>query len=325
MARIVAFTGLDTFQTDLNFYDRNFWDDEFLDNEYFSVGNKTYQDVYLINGYDYYNDLVMGFLGRNFSISATGDVRGTVNAVLEMTYSGSMLWYADGISVSVEALLRAASTRGNSDDRALLKQALSGDDIARLSRYDDRIEMGGGDDTVRAGGGGDTIFGGAANDRIYGGTGADQLYGQNGNDKLFGGAGRDHLFGQAGNDTLNGGGGNDTLAGGARADALLGAGGNDRLLGGGGSDILDGGRGRDVMNGGAGIDGFVFGRGDGRDRVTDFQVDTDLVFIESGASRYGQLDIHGSAQGAVVEFADVEILFVGVRASDLERDEFVFV
>ncbi|MCW8201217.1 hypothetical protein D8B23_23210, partial [Verminephrobacter aporrectodeae subsp. tuberculatae] len=43
--------------------------------------------------------------------------------------------------------------------------------------------------------------------------------------------------------------------------------GNDYLEGGAGADTLDGGAGNDTLNGGYGNNTYLFGRGDGQDRV----------------------------------------------------------
>ncbi len=64
-----------------------------------------------------------------------------------------------------------------------------------------------------------------------------------------------------GSDRLHGGAGNDRIHGGA---------GDDRLFGDDGRDTLAGGIGNDHLTGGAGVDVFVFARGGGRDRITDF-------------------------------------------------------
>lgn len=114
-----------------------------------------------------------------------------------------------GFKVGSVKFQQAAMTKGNADDTALLKTALSGAD------------------------------------RITGSNSADYAYGWKGNDKLFGKAGNDTLLGDAGNDQLTGGKGNDLLKGGAGNDTLLGEGGNDRLDGGLGTDRLTGGAGSD--------------------------------------------------------------------------------
>ncbi|HEV6965106.1 calcium-binding protein, partial [Roseateles sp.] len=102
------------------------------------------------------------------------------------------------------------------------------------------------------------------------------LAGTAGDDNLRGTAAADTITGQAGNDTLNGAGGddvvsgglgNDTLYGEAGADQLFGNEGDDSLDGGDGNDTLEGGAGNDTLNAGYGSNSFVFGRGDGQDRL----------------------------------------------------------
>ncbi|MDM5176140.1 calcium-binding protein [Massilia sp. DJPM01] len=62
--------------------------------------------------------------------------------------------------------------------------------------------------------------------------------------------------------------GNDTIGGTSGADLINGLGGNDKLEGRGGDDTIDGGSGNDTVNGGTGNDTFLFGRGDGQDKIT---------------------------------------------------------
>jgi len=88
-----------------------------------------------------------------------------------------------------------------------------------------------------------------------------------------------------GNDLLDGGTGNDTLTGGA---------GNDILTGGSGNDILVGGSGNDTLTGGIGSDRFTFNsRSEGIDRITDFSVIDDTIFVS--ASGFGGGLIAGAA------------------------------
>lgn len=102
---------------------------------------------------------------------------------------------------------------------------------------------------------GDTLIEGkGGNDRIT------DLYGNN---IINGGAGKDQITTGIGNDVLTGGAGNDTLSGG---------GGNDRLRGDAGADVLTGGAGRDV---------FVFAKGMGTDRVTDFSKTQDKLELNA--------------------------------------------
>jgi len=116
--------------------------------------------------------------------------------------------------------------------------------------------------TLRAGFFGDTVDGGAGEDRLYGSLFADTLNGNGGHDYLSGGLGNDRLFGGDGNDVLFGGLGNDMLNGGS------------------GKDILFGGLGDDILTGGAGADVFHFGRADGSDRITDFDVAADRIVLD---------------------------------------------
>ncbi|WP_083191560.1 calcium-binding protein [Salipiger sp. CCB-MM3] len=308
MARIVASYEIDTFEIDLNFYQRNFWDSYFFNNEYYSFGGQAYQDVFLVNGYDYSVDLILGIGGSGFSFDSYGNVTGgTVTGMTEFTYSGEELWRADGFSLSAASIFQASQTSRNTDDRAMLRALLAGNDTVKLSAGSDRFESGGGNDTVRASGGHDVIYGDAGKDRIFGGYGNDRLFGGSHEDRIFGEAGRDHLAGAAGGDHIDGGNG------------------ADRLLGGRGADRIFGGAGKDQLSGGAGADQFHFSRGDGSDTIRDFQVRLDEIFIHSGATRFNQLDMHRTNGDTVIEFANVEIVLEGVRPAQLDENHFVFV
>jgi hypothetical protein len=115
-----------------------------------------------------------------------------------------------------------------------------------------------------------------------GGNGNDSVNGTAGEDRLDGGNGNDVLNGLGGHDLLKGGNGSDSLYGGSGNDILIGENGNDLLFGGDGRDVLAGGNGTDLLEGGAGADIFQFGRGGGRDTVTDFQVGVDRIALEDG-------------------------------------------
>lgn len=178
------------------------------------------------------------------------------------------------------------------------------------------------------------IYAGVTIDQIFGGSGNDSLSGRSGNDRLLGGAGNDTLNGGAGRDLLNGGAGNDTLLGQSGADTLLGrsgadrlsgGAGNDRLSGGVGNDILAGESGDDVLSGGAGRDRFQFSKGDGADRITDFQIGLDLIEIDSGAARLGDLGFTRKGGDVLISFADVTVLVENVTVADLrDADNFLF-
>jgi Ca2+-binding RTX toxin-like protein len=73
--------------------------------------------------------------------------------------------------------------------------------------------------------------------------------------------------------------GNDTMTGSSANEYLYGLKGNDKINGMGGADVLGGGQGNDTLTGGGGVDYFDFAKGDGKDKITDFNADNSN-FIE---------------------------------------------
>ncbi|MCM2309636.1 MAG: hypothetical protein NDI91_19445, partial [Sulfuritalea sp.] len=69
----------------------------------------------------------------------------------------------------------------------------------------------------------------------------------------------------------------DYLVGTTGADAIDAQAGSDEIQGGVGADILTGGLGDDLVNGGAGDDVYIFRRGDGQDRIYDYDTQTGNV------------------------------------------------
>jgi Ca2+-binding RTX toxin-like protein len=113
---------------------------------------------------------------------------------------------------------------------------------------------------------------------VTGGKSLDLLLGAGEEDRITGGNGHDFLFGLGGNDTLDGGKGNDQL---------FGADGRDLLLGGDGNDTLMGAAGNDTLTGGKGADTFDFSSlGDGRDTITDFARNSDVLDFRGLFSGY---------------------------------------
>jgi Ca2+-binding RTX toxin-like protein len=88
--------------------------------------------------------------------------------------------------------------------------------------------------------------------------------------ELRGGAGHDYLQGGIGNDVLHGDGGDDVLYGHDGEDDLYGGAGDDRLFGEGMDDDLHGGAGDDHLVGGSGNDTYHFKRGEGNDRIYNY-------------------------------------------------------
>ena len=240
----------------------------------------------------------------------------------------------DGLSYGQDAAVSRGAAGG------AIRGGMAGDDF-RLGGGADHALGRGGNDWMAGGGGNDTLDGGGGNDRILGQAGADFLRGRGGDDTLDGGAGndrllgdggRDLLLGRAGHDRLDGGGGHDTLRGGAGSDTLKGGtgddwlegnAGNDRLLGGAGRDTLTGGAGRDTLDGGAGADVFVFGKGFGRDRVENYQPDTDRLMIDrrlldSDPAAFMEDHMRQLKTGVEVDFGGGDVIFFAGRRLTVE-------
>jgi Ca2+-binding RTX toxin-like protein len=174
--------------------------------------------------------------------------------------------FADGTQWTVQMIEQMAlkPTQGN--------DVLNGywtNDVIRGGEGNDWIAGWTGNDTLYGDAGNDFLNGEFGNDLLYGGIGDDTLYGEAGDDYLYGGDGNDKLEGGYGVNFLYGGQGNDSLYGGIDIDNLFGNEGNDLLVGGEGDDILTGGTGDDALNGMAGSDTFIFGIGDGHDRIVN--------------------------------------------------------
>ena len=163
---------------------------------------------------------------------------------------------------------------------------------------------------------------------LFGSRWGDLIYGGNGDDTIYGRRGRDDLYGDHGNDTLYGQGGHDTLIGGE---------GDDQLVGGKGQDVLQGGAGTDHLWGGkwaadGKTDKSVFGSGDGKDYVHDFEVGIDLIDLSSFVSSWATVASNLQDQGWATylnlghlgaAWSDM-IFLVGVQASTLSEDDFLF-
>ncbi|WP_297058110.1 calcium-binding protein, partial [Thermosulfurimonas sp.] len=76
----------------------------------------------------------------------------------------------------------------------------------------------------------------------------------------------------------------DILSGSPYKDMIYGEEGDDQIYGGKGDDFISGGPGNDHLEGGSGKDTYVFGPGDGRDTIQeyDYGQDEDLILFEKG-------------------------------------------
>ena len=167
-------------------------------------------------------------------------------------------------------------------------------------------DIGGGGFFSRAGDyfhGGLKVFLGAGRDEFVGGVARDVLYGGSGSDLLVGQRGNDKLVGQKGNDTLKGGAHRDLLKGGVGDDGLEGGGGNDRLVG------------------GEGADRFIFGAKHGSDKIRDFELEVDLVYL---SRKKVSFTLDDTEEGAVMSYGATTVLFSGIAAADLTEDHILY-
>ena len=208
----------------------------------------------------------------------------------------------------------------------------------------------GGEDVLQGGPGDDYLTGGEDKDFLNGGDGFDfALYtfategvhaslgslsgswGEADGDQF---SGIEGLAGSAHMDTLSGDHGRNILFGGAGDDALYGMGGNDALIGGPGDDWLYG----DLqMFGNFGIDLFVFGVGDGDDRIFEFRVgleagqsSPDVMQLSTalGVSSFAGVMTRAQAVGGdtVIRFdAETSITLADTPIASLTAGNFLFV
>lgn len=154
---------------------------------------------------------------------------------------------------------------------------------------------------------------------------SETLRGTNANGIIDGKGGNDRVFTRGGDDIAIGGAGEDLLSGGSGDDTLIGDLGDDLLIGGAGDDLLNGGPGSDVLVGNAGSDIFVISEGQGRDSIRDFQNGTDFIGLSSGLL-FEDLTIAQDGNRAIVSLADEQLAIVrGVRANQLNTEDFVAV
>jgi len=166
-----------------------------------------------------------------------------------------------------------------------------------------------------------------------GGAGADHLDGGGGNDwaryddsgagvtvSLAAGTGSG---GDAAGDTLTG---IEFVWGSAYADTLTGDGGVNMIRGGAGDDVIRGGGGNDILEGHGGADVFIFGAGDGIDRIHNFDLAADLIWFDTVISSFGELSIGSFNGDATITYGTGDvILLTGIDSGLLDAGHFDFV
>jgi uncharacterized protein YkwD len=219
---------------------------------------------------------------------------------------------------------------GDGDDRMT---GHLGDDTLDGGAGDDTLDGGSGDDVLSGGDGRNDLDGRAGDDRLSGGRDDDTLNGGAGDDWLAGGPGDDILYGKSGHDLLNGGAGDDTLSGLSGDDSLYGKAGDDSIRGGdgadmlsglGGSDRLHGGGGDDLLRGGAGADMFVFGGGEGRDRVLDFEDGLDAIVV-AGPADLSEMVVKDIGAHVLIRFDGTTVIVEDTHYVAMDLSDFIFV
>ena len=241
--------------------------------------------------------------------------------------AASYLWSPSGVTVN---LTNGTGFGGDAEGDTLINiEKLIGSD------HDDFLFGDAGDNILHGDGGDDWLVGGAGADVLYGngGTDAASYLGSASGVKVelsgtgFGGDAEgdilntiENLIGSDHDDSLLGDEGSNRLEGRIGDDTLLGGDGNDRLIGGVGADVLDGGIGNDL---------FVFADGGGDDTIRDFVAGAqsdDVIDLtdHSGANNFGDIDATQVGPDTLIHLNGDSITLLGVSASDLHADDFIF-
>lgn len=101
----------------------------------------------------------------------------------------------------------------------------------------------------------------------------------------------------------------ENAVGGSGADQIFGNGMANQLRGGPGDDTIAGLTGNDKLIGGYGADTFVFGKGDGIDRVLDFDIALDRILLSPRL-----------LNGAILSAAEVVAAYAGLRNGHVVLD-----
>jgi serralysin len=120
----------------------------------------------------------------------------------------------------------------------------------------------------------------------------------------------------------------EDVKGGSGNDIIGGNTGVNRLEGNGGGDLLYGLPGNDTLVGGSGADYFFFSRGYGIDRITDFEDDTDKIYLSNTLGIFSGSQALGFASASngniVFNFGNGDILIVeNVQPSQMSAFDIV--
>ncbi|PUB18999.1 calcium-binding protein [Yoonia sediminilitoris] len=123
-------------------------------------------------------------------------------------------------------------------------------------------------------------------------------------------------------DTIVGTAGPDVLTGTDDSDVILGLAGNDYLYGLAGEDVLDGGSGLDRLTGGADADVFVFAEGTGLDIVYDYTDGEDMIQLDG--IDFSEITISDyRTTGAILQAGSDRMILRNVDFTDITIEDFI--
>ncbi len=165
-------------EVDLNFYVRYGYSSGIVKNANITVNGVLYPDYVYVRARYNGNEYELSLLGSGIIGSwSSGITAGTIQLITEYDNNESeTLWAAWGLSLRAVDVYTAAFTSFNSDDRALIAEALNGNDTLAGSDGDDYFIGYSGNDTIYGKEGNDSLAGASGNDTIDGGYGVDQAF-----------------------------------------------------------------------------------------------------------------------------------------------------
>jgi len=269
---------------------------------------------------------------HGYGVVTTGDAVEVVNDKGGKIVSGSPVYlntdYDESARLVNNGTIKALGANSNA--------VTFGDGDGRLinrGTIDGILLLGGGETYV------DTRGGTLTASAIRGGSGNDTLVTDNADyylDETYGG-GNDTIkstvsyvmnaIGGVENLTLLGS-RNINLTGAGTSETLLGNSGNNTIQGMSGHDRIDGGTGNDRLWGGDGYDSFIFGQGNGKDKVMDFVPSVDEIVFDRWHTftSYDDVIAHTSFKGGdmTITVGKDQIVLVGIDQQQISPSDFVF-
>lgn len=291
-------------------------------------------------------------LVQNFTIS--------LNAIPGVTIAGTSGNDVYSLTSAVHTTNGADTVNGGKGNDTI--DGAGGNDVLVGDVGDDTLLGGAGNDILTGGVGKDTVMGGDGNDRLLvggsddtfdtlnGGAGVDTIAVQGnsslsisgfnalaqsievweGNGKGVSGTSTAEIFDFSGLTSITGS-GMGTVDAGAGNDRIVGSKFADDLRGGADNDVINGGLGNDLLAGGNGADTFVFDKGFGKDKITDFSAGTSsshdfidmdrTVFADFNAVKAAMAQV--GADVVITAGADT-VTITGVTVANLVAVDFLF-